>query len=154
MKIACALAFGLLASLQASTVSAQVYQWKDSTGRTVISDTPPPTTKNSRAVSAAPAAVNTTSATDSAPKTTAEKDMEFRKRQKEAREKAEKEAQEQKIAAEKKDYCQRARQYLGTLESGELIATRDENGQRQVMDSTQRQRELDRARQEIAEHCK
>ena len=42
MKPALALAFGIASALALSTAQAEVYQWKDSAGRTMVSDTPPP----------------------------------------------------------------------------------------------------------------
>lgn len=155
MKTACTLAFCLVASLQFSMASAQVYQWKDSTGRTVISDSPPPTTsKSSRTVSSAPATDSAAVAVGSAPKTTAEKDLDFKKRQQEAKQKAEREAKEQLAAADRKDNCERAKQHLATLESGERLVTRDESGERRFLDDAQRQQEIERTRRVMTETCK
>jgi ABC-type Fe3+-hydroxamate transport system substrate-binding protein len=154
MKTACTLVLALLASLQVSLASAQVYQWKDSTGRTVISDSPPPTTKSSRTVSAAPATDSAAVAVGSAPKTAAEKDLDFKKRQQEAKQKADKEAKEQQAAADRRENCERAKHYLASLESGERIAVRDDSGERRMMEDAQRQQEAERARRILAESCK
>ncbi|MBS1188750.1 MAG: hypothetical protein H6R10_542 [Rhodocyclaceae bacterium] len=155
MRTALYLAFALIAGLQLSAASAQVYQWKDSSGRTIISDTPPPAnTKGSRAVATSPAPAAAAEGAASAPKTTAEKDMEFKKRQQEARQKAEKDAKEQAAAADRKDNCERARQHLAAMESGERLVTRDEKGERHFLDDGQRQQEMERARKIITESCK
>ncbi|HJW27012.1 MAG TPA: DUF4124 domain-containing protein [Rhodocyclaceae bacterium] len=148
MKTACTLILCLVASLQFSPASAQVYQWKDSSGRTVISDSPPPSgAKGSRTISTAPAA-------GSAPKAAAEKDMDFRKRRQDARQKAEDDAKEQTATAERKENCEQAKIELSTLESGERLMVRDEKGDKRFMEDAQRQQEMERTRRIIAESCK
>lgn len=159
-----ALAFAATALNGTGSALAETYQWKDSSGQTVISDTPPPATvKNRRfiggnqpsVVSEKPAekvADNTKAA--EGPKTTAEKDLEFKKRQQEAKEKADKQAKEQAAEAEKRDNCERAKRNLTALENNQPMVTLDENGQRKVMDTTQREQEMERARRFMAESCK
>ncbi len=124
---------------------AETYQWKDSSGQTVVSDTPPPPQPRAAAPSAAtsPAVVSEKPAKRGrqrqgpakAPKPTAEKDMEFKKRQQEAKEKADKQAKEQAAEAEKRDNCERAKRNLTALENNQPMVTLDENGQRKVMDT-------------------
>lgn len=153
MKSPLIFALCVMSTVAAVSVQAQTYQWKDKNGRTVISDTPPPgSAKSSQVNDAAPAAPAAT--TTEAPKTFAEKDMEFRKRQQEAKDKAEKEAKEQAAAAEKRENCERARRNLAALESSQPLASIDENGQRKSMDNGMRQQEIERARQFIIETCK
>lgn len=147
-----------------NAVHAETYQWKDSSGQTVISDTPPPSNaKSRRAINARqPSVVSEKPAEKAAegskspegPKTTAEKDMEFKKRQQENKEKAEKLAKEQAAEAEQKDNCERARRNLTALENNQPMVTLDDKGQRKFMDTTQREQELERARRVIAETCK
>ncbi|WP_434516457.1 DUF4124 domain-containing protein [Dechloromonas sp. ARDL1] len=141
-----------------NAVHAETYQWKDSSGQTVISDTPPPSNaKSRRAINARqPSVVSEKPAEKAAegPKTTAEKDMEFKKRQQENKEKAEKLAKEQAAEADRKDNCERAKQNLAALQSDNPIATLDDKGQQKTMDTTQRDQELERARRVIAETCK
>ncbi len=153
MKSPLIFALCVMSTVAAVSAQAQTYQWKDKNGRTVISDTPPPgSAKSSQISDAAPAAPAAT--TTEAPKTLAEKDMEFRKRQQEAKDKAEKEAKEQAAAAEKRENCERARRNLAALESSQPLASIDENGQRKSMDNGMRQQEIERARQFITETCK
>lgn len=163
MKPALALAFGLAATLLMPLSHAQVYQWKDSAGRTVVSDTPPPgsAAKDARVIGDRQPVVRGDKTeekangekTAEAPKTTAEKDLDFKKRQQEAREKAEKEAKEQKAKADRDENCRRARGNLAALESKRLVGTLDEKGERKPFDEAQRQQEIERARQFIAESC-
>jgi type IV secretory pathway VirB10-like protein len=159
MKPALLLVFGIISTIAMTPAHAQVYQWKDSSGRTVIADTPPPgtATRDARVIGdRQPVSRSDKPAEPTAegPKTTAEKDLEFKKRQQEAREKAEKNAKEQKAQADREENCRRARGNLAALESGRLVGTIDEKGERKAFEDTQRQAEIDRARQFIAEACK
>ena len=143
-----------------SAVYAETYQWKDSSGQTVISDTPPPSNaKSRRSIGTQQPSVVSEKPAEGAkapegPKTTAEKDMEFKKRQQENKEKADKLAKEQASEAERKDNCERAKRNLTALENNQPMVTLDEKGQRKIMDTTQREQELERARRVIAEACK
>ncbi|WP_265941832.1 DUF4124 domain-containing protein [Dechloromonas sp. A34] len=158
MKSALIFALGIAAATALTPVHAQTYQWKDSNGQTVISDTPQQGAgKAARVIGGPMPSVITEKPADKtaeAPKTTAEKDLEFKKRQLEAREKSEKDAKEQKAAADKQDNCERARRNLAALESNQPMARLDEKGERKVMDNSQRQQELERTRQIMTESCK
>lgn len=159
-----ALAFAATALNASGSALAETYQWKDSSGQTVISDTPPPATVKSRrsiggnqpsVVSEKPAekVADSTKAPEG-PKTTAEKDLEFKKRQQEAKEKADKQAKEQAAEAEKRENCERARRNLAALEANQPMAVMDEQGQRKMMDNSEREQEIERARRFMAETCK
>ncbi|EKE17560.1 MAG: hypothetical protein ACD_10C00398G0010 [uncultured bacterium] len=155
-----ALIFALVIASTAGlvTAQAQTYQWKDKNGQTVISDIAPPgTAKISRTVGEAQPGVekNQPSAAKSAdePQTTAEKNLAFKKRQQEAREKAEKEEKGKAAAAEKRENCDRAHRNLAILESNQAITTLDDKGERQLMNSNQRAQEMERAQRFIAETC-
>ncbi|HRE17940.1 MAG TPA: DUF4124 domain-containing protein, partial [Rhodocyclaceae bacterium] len=129
-----ALPCGLLPALTFSTASAQVYQWKDANGRTVVSDTPPPgnVAKKQRIGGPPPAAEESTTAPAPAakagPKSLSERDMEFKKRQQEGKEKSEKARQEEIAANEQKENCKRAREALTTLQSQQPVASVNEKG--------------------------
>jgi len=148
-----------LASTAASfTASAQTYQWKDSSGRTVISDTPPPASaKDRRAIGDRRPAVVSEKVEEKAPeapKTMAEKDLEFKKRQLEAKEQAEARAKEQAAEKERRESCENARRNLAVFETEQPVVTYDDSGQRKLMDSSQRTQEIERARRFVAESCK
>ena len=149
---------GIALTVTALNAGAQTYQWKDSSGRTVISDTPPPGSakEGSRTIGGKAPASNAPSAAKpaEAPKTFAEKDMEFKKRQQEASEKADKEAKEKALAAEKRDNCDRAQKQVALLESGQRIATVDEKGERRVMEEAEKAKEMERARRAVSDSCK
>jgi hypothetical protein len=149
----------IFALVFASTAAiAQTYQWKDASGKTVISDTPPPgSAKSTRTIGGhAPAVVTEKPAETgekTAPATTADKNMEFKKRQQEAKERADKEAKEQMAAKDRKDNCERARQNLTSLEANRPMASYNEKGERQIMDTAQREQEMERARRVMSESC-
>jgi hypothetical protein len=127
--------------------SAQIYQWKDSSGKTVISDKPPAGQVPARTV-------NTYGPAEATKQPSlAERELEFRKRQQEAQENAEKTQKEEAAAAEKTRNCQAARRQLQALESGERIALRDEKGERYFMDDAKRAQETERARRFVEAEC-
>lgn len=156
MKIA--IAACLIAAALPATSLAQVYQWKDGSGRTVISDTPPPGNATApRSIGGNPPPSTSAPAADAkaaAPKTAAEKDMEFKKRQQEAKEKADKEAKEKTAADNNKENCERARRQLAALESGVRMTTYGEKGERRFIEDAERQQEIERARKIAADSCK
>ncbi len=157
-------ALGVLSLAGGISAQAETFQWKDSSGQTVVSDTPPPATAKSRRSIGGnqPAVVSEKlpekpvdgAKTPEAPKSTAEKDLDFKKRQQEAKEKADKQSKEQAAETEKRENCERAKRSLAALENNQPIVTLDENGQRKVMDTTQREQEMERARRFMAESCK
>ena len=154
MKPYIPVAICLAACFSLPAAHAQTCQWKDAAGRTVVSDTPPPgNAKDVRCFGGSTAPAAPTAAPASAPKTVAEKDADFKKRQQEGKEKADKDAKEQQAAAEKKENCARAKSSLATLESGRRVATSDEKGERRFLDDTERQQEIERARKIVAESC-
>lgn len=158
------LAVGITSMVCAFAAMAQTYQWKNSQGQTVISDTPPP--GNAKAIRAMganqPLQRGETDSGKSAEgsekasslKTTAEKDLDFKKRQQEAKDKAEKDAKELATAKEKQENCERARRNLAALEGDRPMATLDDKGERQIMDKAQREQEMERARRFVMESCK
>lgn len=132
---------------------AQTWQWKDSSGRTVISDSPPPgSIRPSRMISPPPPSEKPQAA--EAPKSLAEQDMEFKKRQQANKEKTEKDNKENASKTEAKDNCERARQHLAALESGQRIPGFDVNGERRFMEDAERQRETASIRKFLADSCK
>ena len=64
------------------------------------------------------------------------------------------EADKQKAAAARKDNCQRARDQLATLDSGQRIARIKADGEREILDDDMRAKETKRARDIIASECR
>ena len=143
------LAIAVTALLIGTSASAGVCSWKDKDGKTVFSDKPPTgaVTNSTCSGSSAP------SAASAAPKTTADKDLDFKKRQTDAQDKAAKDEKEQAEAADKKANCEKARQYLRTLESGERIGLRDDKGERYFMEDAQREQETAKTREFVKSNC-
>ena len=140
-----------VSALLATTLSmAQIYQWKDANGKTVISDKAPQgNVRDERKIEA-----KTPEPSTEPQKNLADQALDFRKRQQESQEKADKAKKEDSAASEKKEVCERTRRNLLALESGERLALRDDQGERYFMDEPQREREIAKARQTIQSACK
>ncbi len=154
MKTRLPLALALLLPLCAT---AQIYEYKDAAGRTVYTDQPPVgAAVKSRTVAKESAADQGASASTAAPvpKTAVDRELEFRKRQKEAQEQSAKAEKENADKAARKDECARARLQLQSLESGERIASRDAQGERVYMDDDQRAAEIARTRKAVSDLCR
>ncbi len=134
----------------ACAADAQIYQWKDSNGKTIISDKPPAGQVNQqrRIETGQPPAASATQ------KSLAERELELRKRRQESQEVAEKSQEDQAAATVKNDRCERAKRNLSALESGERIALRNEKGERYFMEDAQRAREIENAQKIVQENCK
>ena len=163
----CCLALSSALLICCGSVQAQTYQWKDASGKTIISDTPPPSNvqkkrsvgvQQPKLTTGSPASETDENNTEkevspaaqpSTPATMAEKDLEFRKRQQEAKEKADKEAKEAAAARDRRDNCDRARANYRMLQSDIPVIVGDKD-----MSQKQRQQEMDRTRRIMQESCK
>lgn len=159
MNKATLIALGLTLTAACLPAHAQTYQWKDGSGKTIISDAPPPGNHPAPAKSGpqAPAYGYATPA----PKNDEAKqpayvtqEQAFQKRQQETRDKAEKAAREATLAQTKKDNCERARRNLSLLQSDRSVSQLDAKGNPVVMDSKARQQEIERTRKIAEESCK
>lgn len=160
-----------------STPSEAQWAWKDGNGRLVYSDRPPPSDVKPASIvrqpnapilaSPAPASRPVEDAgmpsdaknsdaknpAPNAPKTIAERDMEFRKRQQERADSDKKAAEEQTKNAAKAADCERARGYMKSLEDGIRIQRTDASGNQEFLDDAQRAAEVDRTRKIIQSAC-
>ena len=145
-----------LASLLASFgVSAQIYEYKDASGRTVYTDHPPTgAAVKSRTVSKDAASEPAPATAAPVPKSAVDREMEFKKRQKEAQEQSAKSEKEAADKAARAEACKGARQHLQLLESGERLATRDSAGERVFIDDDQRAKDIERTRKQVSELCR
>ncbi len=141
-------AFGLLL---APAAQAQVYKYKDASGRTVFSDSPPP------GVAAEKTAIKSRSVPNSAAapaKSASEQEQEFNKRRQDAQAK-DKEAQEKKAKEQElSKACSDARDSLSALESGQRVAKTAADGSRSLIDDETRAQEIGSIRKRIKENCK
>jgi uncharacterized protein (DUF1501 family) len=159
-------ALALASSASLMTAQAQTYQWKDASGKTVISDTPPPANaRGTRSIGVHQPTVSIGASEPesvapkddtvaSAPQSAAEREIEFRKRQQEAREKAEKEEKEAAALKEKRDTCERARNNYRLLQSDTPVSQAGKDGEVRVMNNAQRRQEMERTRRIMQEACK
>ena len=166
----------VLAGFTSTPTEAQ-WAWKDGNGRVVYSDRPPPSDIKPAQIMRQPSApllatpAPTTGTVDdagkpsdaknadnktpapNAPKTIAEREMEFRKRQQERADSDKKAAEEQTKNATKTAECERARGYMKSLEDGIRIQRTDASGNREFLDDAQRAAEVDRTRKIIQSTC-
>lgn len=159
----CALVLVLLA---ASPAMAQ-WKWKDSAGQVHVSDVPPPRevpdkdilrrpTVAARAVTSAPSAAPSASGAASSPpaKPKVDPELESRKVKADAEQKAKLKAEEDKLAAQRAENCQRARQQLATLQSGMRIARLNAKGEREILDDAGRAQEQQTAQRVADSDCR
>jgi hypothetical protein len=148
--------------LIASPAEAQ-WKWRDSRGQVHISDIPPPRDVPDKdvlqrpevSVRKPPAAAPVVAAAASAPaKAAVDPELEERRKRAEQEQAARAEADKQKAAAVRKDNCQRARDQLATLDSGQRIARIKADGEREILDDDMRAKETKRARDIIASECR
>jgi len=152
----------LLSLAAAGAAQAQIQCWTTKDGKRECGDTPPPGAKvrEIRGASAAPAAPASPAAKDAAakdakkgPLTSAEQEQAYRKRQIEAEKARETEAKAQAQVAEKKENCERSRESLRALESGQRIARTDAKGERYFLDEAQIAAEAAKAREAAQKSC-
>jgi len=88
-----------------------------------------------------------------APKTLAEQDADFRKRQADQQKAEEKQAQDEAQEAQRTEACNQARNYLNTLQSGARLMRPDANGERNFLDDEQRSAEIQKTQENIEKNC-
>jgi hypothetical protein len=144
-----------------SPVSAQMYKWTDADGKVHYSDQPPPqgaksqgTIAKPRPAPQAPAQPGETAAAQPAKaRTTAEQEMEFRKRRLEKAEAEAKAEQQAKAAEEKKRNCASAQARVTALQTGRVTRTAA-NGEQVYLEDADIARELVEARKVADSWCK
>ncbi len=172
-RLALAAAASLVASLAAAPAHAQ-WMWKDDGGRMVVSDQPPPANiplsrivkaPKQRPVDVAPMPVKEGDAPAStgakaegakveAPKSLAERDLDYKQRQKESAEAAKKSADETAKSKAQQENCSAARANLAGLQTGGRNARVNEKGERTFLDDAQRQGEISKTQSQVAQYCK
>jgi len=159
----------VFASLSLASANAQVHKCIDASGKIIYSQDPCPANTKSGTVtrrvdrpSAAPAAAPAAGSADKAakgdaartgPKTTAEQEQDFRKRQQDQA-KAAKESGEQTAEAQRKEEnCRAARQRLAQYEIGGRLTRVNPQGERYYLEDAQIEQEKARARSDVAQAC-
>jgi hypothetical protein len=145
-------------------VSAQMYKWVDANGKVQYSDKPPPSNIKTEKLRASPPPASVPAASDAkagtpkdaakaGPKTPAEQEQAFRKRQLEATKAEEEAGQKQAEARDKAENCKRAKAALASLEIGGRMTRIDDKGERVVLGDQEIAAETAKARQEAAAAC-
>ena len=146
----------IVAALAALPAGAQMYKWTDANGRVQYSDKPPPGGAKAGQVTRSNVSTVQSGSAPSAgggPKSPAEQEQEFRKRQaeqEEAQKKAQKVAEEQKS---KQANCQNAQRQLAAMQSGQRISTLDEKGERRFLEDAEIQQEAAKSQAEVSRWC-
>jgi hypothetical protein len=137
------------------------WKWKDPSGQIHVSDLPPPREIADKDVLQRPViSVKRPAASASAPASAAgqrsrvDPELEARRAKAEHEQKANARAEEDKLAGLRAENCQRARQHLAALESGQRIARVNSKGEREVLDDKGRADEMMQARQVIGSDCR
>jgi hypothetical protein len=144
---------------------AQIKCWNDANGKRVCGDAPPPgakvTTLKGPSGPADPApgaaAKDGKGGKDAdkkkGPLTPAEQEQEYRKRQQESQKSAAKADEQRKEAEAKRENCERSREVIRTLESGQRVGRIDSKGERYYLDEQQTAQELAAARERARANC-
>jgi hypothetical protein len=160
----------VLASLSLASANAQVYKCIDAAGKIIYSQTPcPPNTKSGTVTrrvdrpSVAPAATPAEGSADKAakgdaakktgPKTTAEQEQDFRKRQQDQAKAAKESGEKSAEAQRKEDNCRAARERLAQAEIGGRMTRLNPQGERYYLEDAQIEQEKTRARTDVSQAC-
>jgi len=150
--------FGLVVASYMLPAAAQ-WAWRDESGRTVYSDRPPPPNIKSdqilrQGTQTFGTADQPSDAKDpKAPKSLAEREMEFRKRMQDSADAEKKAAETQAHNDQKAAECERMRGYLRALQEGQRIARTDAQGNREILDDAQRANEVRRVQEGLSNTC-
>lgn len=142
------------------------YKWKDSRGQLHASDQPPPRDIPEKNVLQRPAARSAaTQAQPAAPAASApasaaiarapvDPELQQRRARAEQEAKVRAKADDDRLASQRAENCQRARQQLATLDSGTRLVRVNQNGERIALDDAARASETAQARNVIASECR
>src|SRR5439155_26169513 len=130
----------VMAFLVASCVGsahAALYKWTDANGHVVYSDQPPPGEVKTEVLNAPPPPANPNAA-----KEMVQKDADFKKRQIERADAANKTTKDRALAAQRAESCKQVKLQLMQLDDSKLVLQRlNDKGERDVMDAAGRARE-------------
>ena len=156
----------MLALTLAASPALSQYKWKDGRGQVHASDLPPPRDIPDKDVLQRPAwvarsapatateAASAASAAALPPRPVLDPELEARRKRADDLASARRRADEERLAAQRDENCQRARQQLATLESGQRLVRYNERGERTVLDDASRADEAQAARRAMAQDCR
>jgi len=151
------------ALLGAASAQAQVYKCVDAGGKIVYLQDPCPASMKPGAMSRKPASAPAAAPADgaakadasksAAPKTPAEQEQAFRKRQQEQAKAAKESAEKSAEARRKEENCRNARERFAQYEIGGRIGRINAQGERYYLDDAQIEQERARTRAAVAQAC-
>jgi len=130
---------------------AQMYKWRDASGRIQYSDTPPPAGAKEVQEMRKPQAPPPSAAP--AAKSVADQDAAFRKRTAEREESRVKQAKAEEDEAIRLRNCEQARGQAAALQTGGRMARFNDKGERIAIDDNERERSIAEAQRAIEEWC-
>jgi hypothetical protein len=136
----------------AGAALAQQYKWVDQNGKVQYGDAPPPGVQAQRLKPPSAGAPAAAKGDDKGGKGLSP-EAAFRKRQEDAEKDRQKQAQDEQVAAAKRDNCARAQEQLRQLETGQRISRTDSKGERYFLDDAQVAQETARTRQIVKQSC-
>lgn len=160
-----AAALSLAALLTAFTgpASAQ-WKWRMPDGRVQYSDRPPPPGVAEKDIlqqprgalrpAPIPAAAASHAAASAPAVAASDPELEARRRKEKEQQDAQRKAEEDKLAKQRAENCQRAQNYLRTLNDGIRIARTNAQGEREILNDDQRADEVRRTQQIISTDCR
>ena len=150
---------GALLMLFGATVNADIYKWVDKNGKFQYSDQPPPSgdgkklkRKSKEAVESPPVQSGGTAAKPAA--STADQELEYRKRKTEKEEADKKQQAETETAEKNKEYCNNLRGDLSAHSNGVRLVRYNEKGERVFLDDKERAASKEKLEQRITKECK
>jgi Domain of unknown function (DUF4124) len=164
----------VLAALLCALPAQAQWKWRDASGRVQFSDLPPPVSVPDKDIlqrpgpktAPVPAATTASAAAGSTnkpvsdknersgPKATSEGEQAQRRKAEEQERTSRQRADEERLAGQRQDNCQRAREAVLTLESGQRVARLNSRGEREVLSDDQRAEEVRRAKAVVASDCR
>ena len=147
--------------LWAASSPAQMYKWVDERGVTHYSEKPPPGRKSQQiqaapAPPAVPASPSTPAGSQANPAPTwNDQERDFRRRQIEREQAAEKKQNEERQrAAMRRELCLDARQAVAALSESRPVYSINQKGEREYIEDSARPAALQRARQNVETYCR
>lgn len=140
----------LLGSLHAH---AALNKWVDADGKVHYSDSPPADAKVQKIRSSETPDSAIPASVESAPKSLAEREAEWKKSQQSKAEAEQKEAKKKQEDENKQKNCEAARSNLATLENSPALVTYNAKGERTYIDDAGRAQRIEEARKAIANFC-
>lgn len=140
-----------LALIAAAALGAEVYTWRDASGKVHYSDTPPAGVDAKKMRGGVPADAATPAASR---RSFADQEVEFRKRRSDAEAAQAKAEKEKTEAEESKRNCEQAKIQLQGLETGRRMFKLNAQGETVVMDDETQAQEIERTRKAVQSWCK